>query len=187
MHGMLCVVYEETPDAMKYVLLLLFLHVNFFVKAQESDQRKLRYEEIVPVSDLDELQLFDNAREWILSSFTPGDQIIAQEQGQRIIATGQLLLEDRGGGCVIVNGRLEYKLILLFKSGRYQYTFDKLFHHYAISCGEYGGYPVSEPLAQSRIKGKRLQKILSEIDFKMNYLITEMNDAISGATQQAGL
>lgn len=107
-------------------------------------------------------------------------------EGERIILIGKFLLEDRSGGCAIVNGTLRYKLILTFTANEYSYSFSKLTHDYALNCGEYGGYRVSEPLQKSRLSEKKKHKILLEVNEKIKLLITEMSSTIEKSPDDVG-
>ncbi|QKZ15204.1 DUF4468 domain-containing protein [Spirosoma sp. KUDC1026] len=135
---------------MKFFLTLLLLSVSYLSHAQGSlsdvmpvKSGAVEYSDVVPVPSESKNQLFDKAKQWIVTYYPSATEALqlADKDGGMLIAKGSLYTPWLFNMTYRSDGYLNHAIILEIKDGRYRYTVNDLTvsasHPSARSMGRY--------------------------------------------------
>ena len=141
-----------------------------------------KLEEVIQVETSSKEQLFQNANDWTLRTFMSFDNLyhFDEEHRNSIIASANLMLRRRSTLlCTINEPRLNYKMTIMFKDGRYKYIIDNLVFEYVETCGEGVIRPVSAPLGEIGFGINKRINIYEEVDQKLKSLIADLKQSMA--------
>lgn len=141
-----------------------------------------KLEEVIQVGTASKEQLFQNAKDWTLRTLMSFDNLyhFDEEHRNKIIANANLTLRRRSTFfCNINEPRLNYKMTIMFKDGRYKYVIDNLFFEYLETCGEGVIRPMSVPLKDIGFGMNKRINIYDEVDQKLKLLIADLKQSMA--------
>lgn len=140
-----------------------------------------KLEEVVRVESASKEQLFQNAKHWVFKLLKSSDNLIHldDENNNNIIATANLMLETRVTfACMLHDTKLDYKLTIALKDGRYKYTIDNMIHRYVGNCGEGENIHRSAYLKDIGFSKKKRAKVYKEVDQKLKVIIADLKQSM---------
>jgi len=172
---------------MKKVLFTILILIGFISsQAQKMPINKetgeIEYQEVVQLKDINKDEVYLNAKNWMLSTLKSSDNMIQLDdvEKKQLIGSGTMVLKKRSlmTGCL-----LNFKVIIKFKEGRYQYTINNFLHFY----NQNGVMPLRSNLKQimtnnwggKPMKKRKQEEIRKEVHAKIETLINSMNIAIA--------
>ena len=141
-----------------------------------------KLEEVIQVETSSKEQLFQNAKNWTLRTLMSFDNLyhFDDEHQNSIIASANLTLKRRSTFlCTIDDPRLNYKMTVMFKDGRYKYIIDNLVLQYVETCGDGVFRPVSAPLEEIGFNINKRINIYEEVDQKLKLLIADLKQSMT--------
>jgi hypothetical protein len=146
------------------------------------------YEGVVTADSITKQQLYTNAKNWILKTLKSNDNIVNLDDKEynSITGSGTILLEDRIGnaGVTYSNTKLNFKITIQFKEGKYKYSFVNFTYSAEKRLGNYNG-TVVVPLEGLDIGKKATALVLKDVSMKMKILVESLIAANSKASQKA--
>ena len=144
--------------------------------------------ETVEVDSLSKSELYQNAKQWILSRFMTSDNIVEfdDEKNETINVTGNILmdklkfLQGAMGYFVKTSGnKITFKLRFDFKEGKFRYTFSNMIYSFDQIGTPNKGY-VQNPLYEiTDLPKKKIALVNAEANEKLSEVISELKEKVS--------
>lgn len=183
--------YGILKKAMKIIIAstLIYSFSIFHLFSQDlvlTDDFKLG--EVVQVESASKEQLFQNAKHWIFRLLKSSDNLIHldDEHSNSIIVAANIMLETRVSfACMLNDTKLDYKLTIAFKDGRYKYTIDNMIHRYVGNCGEGETVHRSAYLQDIGFSKRKRAKVYNEVDQKLKLIIADLKQSMATPVAEA--
>ena len=165
-------------------IIIVCLQVSVFGQ-EKSFSEEFKIEGVVQMDGQTKEQLYEKAKLWTLTSLKTSDNLneFDDEEHSRIIATGTILLQNRVSGCGYTDCKLNFKMLVIFKEGRYKYTIDNMVHHYIRRCGHGSHQSLTAPIAEIGFGKKMKSKIYDEVEEKLKTLMQDLQKTVDGVNE----
>ena len=179
---------------MKSSILIFFFVITssatcFSQLKRDPGSNKIKYSEILKLSDLSKEQIYSKAKLWIVSTLKSGDNMVelTGNSSDQIVGTGNMLLDSvkltMKGKAYSKDAHLNFKFIVLVKEGRLKYSVENFSIPFkdAIGAGyvESGIDQIKKPYSVPAGKMNEYQQIMEVyLDRKIRQVISNFESAM---------
>ena len=138
-------------------------------------------------SSLTQQALYDKSKEWVVRHLKSDDNNISLNDNsyKQLTSTGVIKGSDisYAGFCTMTNCGIEFKLTLDFKKGKIRYTIENIVHKSNMQCNN-NYQKTSDPIESLPHKSKWNEKIMEDVNIKLNSLVKDFTSSMSSNTKK---
>lgn len=167
--------------------LVLFVFVLFVVNLSAQDP--LIFEEVVEVDSADSKELYSRAESWALSNFKDAAEVIQirDKEGGKLAGKFIIRYEQKNAlwmGSENTRGPISCEWTLLFKDGRYKYTFGDFYHKADNDVRTFGTITTAEEFTGGKMPmttKKWRKRIWDDIKNNINETVPPLIESLKSA------
>lgn len=149
---------------------------EYKVVVVQGENGSYQYEQVVNVEGVSKEEMFKRAKNWIIANMkTEDNNIRFDEADLSITNTATVVIKAASGfNWAITHGLVNFKLNMMFKDGRYKFTFDNI----AVQAAYADGIVETLGYDQLQKNNKPAKHIRKEVNEKLMNIATQLEQAI---------